>query len=62
MSRMSDATSSRVWSCATLREGLEHVVRAADETGVDEEDELEKYIQELLGLQALNSSSMILTL
>ena len=41
----SDVTSSRVWSCSTLRDGSEHLLAEAGKVE-DEEAELERQIQD----------------
>ena len=41
----SEATTSRIWSCATLEDGIQHVVDLS-KSEEDEELELERQIQD----------------
>ena len=45
MTSLTLQTSSRVWSCSTLRDGADHILEEAQKIE-DEEDRLEKMIQE----------------
>ena len=45
---MSCATTSRVWSCETLREGLDHVASEAKQLE-EEERKLEQKIKDIRG-------------
>lgn len=47
MSTASVVTSSRVWSCSTLRDGVDYLLEEANKAE-DEELELEKLVQETL--------------
>ena len=46
MTRMSLETSSRIWSCNTLGDGIGHLLREADQI-YEEEQALEKFIEDI---------------
>ena len=47
---MSTVTSSRVWSCSTLRDGIDQLAEQAQQVD-DEEEELMKLIEDWIYMQ-----------
>lgn len=46
MTRMSLDTTSRVWSCHTLNDGIDQLLREADQIS-EEEQALEKFLEDI---------------
>lgn len=51
---MSLETSSRIWSCDTLNDGIDQLMREADQID-NEELELEKFIKETIRQQIMEN-------